>query len=129
MFKANKMRVLLILSMVLFVLFSSVNMLPARSFLDDIKRYSKRQGSLPLCDDPDFLCSNGSHTLLCGFPNPISCDSEFVDYGLYHNISCIIYNAKIVTNFFQIYFKIAYINRMNNNIIAVNAVPQTNSIK
>ena len=95
MFKANNMRMLLVLSMVLFVLCSSVNMVPARSFLDDIKRYSKRQGSLPLCTDPNFQCSNGSHSFLCGHANPIDCDSEFVYYGLYHNISCIIYNAKV----------------------------------
>ena len=88
MFKGNNMRVLLVVSVVLFVLCSSVNMVPARSFLDDIKRYSKRQGNLPECNDPNFLCSNGSHTILCGFPNPESCD--FYLFGLYHNISCII---------------------------------------
>ena len=54
MFKANNMRMLLVLSMVLFVLCSSVNMVPARSFLEDIKRYSKRQGELVYCDD--FPC-------------------------------------------------------------------------
>ena len=60
MFKANNMRVILVLSVALFVLCSSVNMVPARSFLDDIKRYSKRQGK-PLCsyyecESNNFVC-------------------------------------------------------------------------
>ena len=109
MFKANNMRMLLVLSMALFVLCSSVNMVPARSFLEDIKRYSKRQGSLPFCDDPDFLCSNGSHAFFCGFANPISCDYVFVDYGLYHNISCIIYNAKVYIVLFTSNSSVHYI--------------------
>ena len=95
MFKRNNMRVLLVLSVALFVLCSSVNMVPTRTFLDDIKRYSKRQGGeFSSCDDPDFLCSNGSHNnILCGFHSPFGgCDE---DTGLYHNISCIIYSAKI----------------------------------
>ena len=51
MFKRNNMRVLLVLSVALFVLCSSVDMVPARSFLNDIKRYSKRQGNEPkICE-------------------------------------------------------------------------------
>ena len=45
MFKANNMRVLMVVSVALFVLCSSVNMFPARYFLDEIKKYSKRQGN------------------------------------------------------------------------------------
>ena len=46
MLKANKMRIYLFVSVVIFLLCSSVNMIPARVFLDEVKRYSKRQGSL-----------------------------------------------------------------------------------
>ena len=43
MFKANNMRVLLVVSVALFVFISSVNMVPARSFLGEIKKRFKRQ--------------------------------------------------------------------------------------
>ena len=43
MFNANNLRALLVVSVVLFLLCSSVNMVPARSFLDEVKTYSKRQ--------------------------------------------------------------------------------------
>ena len=46
MLKTNNMRVLLVVSVVLFVLFSSVNMVPARSFLGEIQKRVKRQGNL-----------------------------------------------------------------------------------
>ena len=39
-----KIRVILAVSVIMFLLCSSVNMVPARSFLEEIKRYSKRQG-------------------------------------------------------------------------------------
>ena len=43
MFNARNMRVLSVVSVALFLLFSSVNMVPARSFLGDIINHSKRQ--------------------------------------------------------------------------------------
>ena len=43
MFNARNMRALLVVSVALFLLLSSVNMLPARSFLEDIINNSKRQ--------------------------------------------------------------------------------------
>lgn len=62
MFKANKMRVLLVVSVVLFVLCSSVNTLPARSFLEYIKQYSKKSS-----DEDILFCLN----------NNIPCNPEF----------------------------------------------------
>ena len=62
MFKTSKMRVLLIVSVALFALFSSVNMFPARNFLEAITDNSKRQGGrcpilefLPCKTDDDCL--------------------------------------------------------------------------
>lgn len=57
------MRVLLLVSVALFALFLSVNMLPARSFLEAITENSKRQGGgkcpigqfLPCTTDNDCL--------------------------------------------------------------------------
>ena len=93
MFKANNMRMFLVLSVALFVLCSSVNMVPARSFLDDIKRYSKRQGDEPiLCDN--FQCSTGSNNLRC---QTIPTNGPLPPCGLYHNISYIIYSAKFTS--------------------------------
>ena len=43
MFNARNMRVFLIVSVALYLLFSSANMAPARSFLGDIVNHSKRQ--------------------------------------------------------------------------------------
>ena len=43
MFRANNMRVLLVIAVVLIVLCSSVNMVPARSFLENIINSYKRQ--------------------------------------------------------------------------------------
>ena len=50
MFKANKMKIILVVSVALILLCSSVNMLPARSFLESITDISKRQN--------DQLCLN-----------------------------------------------------------------------
>ena len=60
MFKASSIRILLAISVVLFLLCSSVNMFPARSFLDAIIN-SKRQIECPfiqqLCES-DLDCIN-----------------------------------------------------------------------
>ena len=61
MFKAINMKVLLIVSLALFVFCSSVNMLPARSFLESITDNSKRQigtcpyKKIPCQDDSDCI--------------------------------------------------------------------------
>ena len=59
MFKTSKMRVLLLVSVALFALFSSVNMFPARTFLESI--IDKRQIECPfeeqLCES-DLDCIN-----------------------------------------------------------------------
>ena len=60
MFKANNMRVLFVLLVVLFVLCSLVDMIPSRS---DFKSHSKPQEKLVLCDNitcinNDFVCVN-----------------------------------------------------------------------
>ena len=48
MFKSKNMRVVLVVSVTMFLLCSSVNMLPARSFLESITDISKRQdGNCP----------------------------------------------------------------------------------
>ena len=53
MFNARNMRVLLVVTVALFLLFSSVNMVPARSFLRDIVN-SKRQ--MLECPPRGFPC-------------------------------------------------------------------------
>ena len=65
MFNANNLRARLVVSVALFLLCSSVNMVPARSFLDEVKTYSKRQGGH--VDD----------ILFCYFAQ-IECESEIV---------------------------------------------------
>ena len=65
MFNANNLRALLVVSVALFLLCSSVNMVPARSFLDEVKTYSKRQGWLAL------------DVLFC-YAEQIQCESEIV---------------------------------------------------
>ena len=56
MLKPNNMSVLLVVSVALFLLCSSVNMLPARSFLESITDNSKRQGGLT-CPFQGVFCT------------------------------------------------------------------------
>lgn len=61
MFKADNMRVLLVISMVLYLLCSSVNMVLARSFLDAITNNYKRQIECPFTQqscESDSECAN-----------------------------------------------------------------------
>ena len=55
MFKAN-VRILLVIAVVLFVLCSSVNLVPARSFLESITDNSKRQIISGWCPFEYFPC-------------------------------------------------------------------------
>ena len=82
MLKAN-MRVLLVVSLALFVLCSLVNMYPAR---EDIKSHSKK---FPLpCD---FLNCDFPNMLSCYESNPLFClRGEYHDIGL-QNITCDLY--------------------------------------
>ena len=70
MFKSRNMRVLLVVSVAMFLLCSSVNMFPARSFLESITDNSKRQdGTCPsqLSCTSDADCINSQY----------SCQSKF----------------------------------------------------
>ena len=77
MFNARNMRVLLVVSVALFLLFSSVNMVPARSFLEDIVNHSKRQKEQ------------------CPFFGPICFSNE--DCILYEDYNC---NGKLTVVFY-----------------------------
>ena len=74
MFKANNMRVLLVVSVTMFLLCSSVNMVPARSFLDSITDISKRQGGLT-CPYKSISCTSD---LDCINAVEYTCRSKFL---------------------------------------------------
>lgn len=74
MFKARNMRV--VIAVVLIVLCSSVNMVPARSFLENIINNYKRQ-NLEECINIITLCQNDYDCL--GYPGT-NCNCKFEDF-------------------------------------------------
>ena len=68
------MRVLLVASVALFLLWSSVNALPARSFLEYIKQYSKKASNedILFCLNNNIPCNPEFYH--CPYDNPTDTD-------------------------------------------------------